>query len=92
MDTGDGLEPASAARRTRLLWLVAAAEALTLAVLLVNLVTLHVEPVAQAVGPLHGLLYVSGVALAWHSPLSLRLKAAAVVPVVGAVLAAVAQD
>jgi len=47
---------------TRVLRIAAGFEALTLAALLVNLATVHAEPVTRLGGPLHGASYVAVIA------------------------------
>lgn len=47
---------------TRVLRVAAAFEALTLATLLINLATVHAEPVTRLGGPLHGASYVAVIA------------------------------
>ncbi|MFG1947146.1 DUF3817 domain-containing protein [Nonomuraea sp. NPDC048826] len=65
-----------------LLRIGAVAEALTLAVLLVNLVTVHAETITSLVGPLHGAAYVLVICAA--APGARML---ACIPVVGGLLA-----
>lgn len=72
--------PGGQARAARL---VGALEALSLFVLVVNVVTVHLAPLAQLLGPTHGLLYLSGIALVWSNPYPARRKWLAVVPGVG---------
>lgn len=79
-------------RRTRTVLLVLAVlELLTLAVLLVNLATVHVRPVTQAIGPIHGAVYLGVVVIAIFAP-GLRLvhRVLGCLPVVGGLLALVA--
>lgn len=70
-------------------WLrvVAVLEPLTLLLLVVNRATVHVPALAAAVGPVHGTLYLAGIALAWAAGLSRRSRLLAVVPAIGAWLA-----
>ncbi|WP_410809841.1 hypothetical protein [Micromonospora sp. 067-2] len=71
----------------RLLGPIAALELATVTVLLVNLVTVHVPAVASAVGPVHGLMYVTVIVLALLVPEQpARSRWLAVLPVVGGVL------
>ncbi len=83
----DGL-PERPARDDRILVAVGVLEALSLLVLLGNLATVHLASVAQAVGPVHGLLWLSGVALTWTRTRDARPRWISVIPVVGALLAA----
>ena len=87
----DGLGPARSRRRVpaRLLLALATAETLTLLLLLVNLLVVErSSALAAALGPVHGACYVAGVLLTWLAPFSRRVKVLAVVPVVGAWVAA----
>ncbi|WP_375423935.1 hypothetical protein [uncultured Friedmanniella sp.] len=70
-----------------LLWWVGSTEALTLAVLLVNLATVHVGGLAAALGPVHGLLYLVGVVLVWSSRSRWSARLLVLVPAVGTLLA-----
>ncbi|MEU6038350.1 hypothetical protein ABZ801_23355 [Actinomadura sp. NPDC047616] len=47
---------------------IAAAEAVSLAVLLANLVTVHTEAISSLVGPLHGTAYLAVIAATWLTP------------------------
>ena len=67
--------------------IVAVVEALTLVVLLVNLVTVHLDGLAAAIGPVHGSAYLIGIALAWSARLPARARLLTLVPGVGALLA-----
>lgn len=71
----------------RWLRVVAVLEPLTLLVLVGNLATVHVAALAAALGPVHGTLYLAGIALAWAAALPRRSRLLAVVPAVGAWLA-----
>jgi hypothetical protein len=63
-------------------------ESLTIAVLLANLATVHADPVAGIVGPVHGTAYLGVVALVLAIPGSSRkARWLAVVPVAGGWLA-----
>lgn len=50
------------------LWLVGLQEAASLAVLVINLLTADNAAVAQAIGSIHGLLYVIGIATGLEQP------------------------
>lgn len=64
-------------------------ETVTLLVLLVNLVTSHDEGVTATVGPIHGILYIATIIVAMLIPgLSNRTRLIAVIPAIGAPLAA----
>ena len=65
----------------------AVVEALTLAVLLLNRLTLGADPVAGLVGPVHGSAYLAVIALAWLGGLPRRARWLAVVPGIGGLLA-----
>ena len=66
---------------------LAAVEAATLVILLVNLATVHLPGVASAVGPVHGSAYLMAIALAWSAGLPTRARLLTLVPAVGALLA-----
>ncbi|WP_129842071.1 hypothetical protein [Streptomyces sp. RFCAC02] len=53
---------------TASLRLAAHAEVLTLAVLLINLSTVHADAVSSLCGPLHGTAYLAVLALTWLTP------------------------
>lgn len=72
----------------RVFRVVAAVEAITLLILLVNLVTVHISGVAAAVGPVHGSAYLIAIALALSGPFSRRARTLTFVPGIGALLAA----
>ena len=64
-------------------------ETVTLIVLLVNLLTAHDEDVTATVGPIHGVLYIGTIIVAMLIPrLSNRIRLIAVIPAIGAPLAA----
>ncbi len=75
-------------RLPRRLALATAVELATLAVLLVDLATVHWAPLASAVGPLHGTTYLVTAVLAWQLPLPLprRVRLRGLVPAVGGLL------
>lgn len=72
-------------------WLarVAVLETASLAVLLANRFTVHLDPVTSLMGPIHGGLYLAVIAAAFLAPIRLpmRAKLLAIVPVVGGLLA-----
>lgn len=70
------------------LWVVGALEAASLAVLLVNLATVNAPALSQAVGPVHGLLYLVGIVLVWSNRLPALSKVVVLIPAVGTLLAA----
>jgi hypothetical protein len=84
-DVADPGEPTAGPRR---LWVVGVLEAASLAVLLVNLVTADDPALAQAVGPVHGLFYLIGIALVWTQRLPAVAKVLVLIPAVGTLLAA----
>ncbi|MGY1753325.1 hypothetical protein [Blastococcus sp. SYSU D01042] len=69
-------------------WLAAAAavETATLALLLVNLATVHVQSVAALLGPVHGFCYLVVIALSWQLPAPTGVRALSLVPAVGGLL------
>lgn len=73
---------------TRMVWIIGILEAIRLAILLINLAAGDVRAIAQAVGPIHGLLYLSGIALVWTKHYPRVAKALVVIPAIGTLLAA----
>lgn len=72
----------------RALRIAAATEALSLAVLLANLLTVHTRPITALVGPVHGTAYLVVIATTLLVPAaSTSAKWCALVPGVGGVLA-----
>ncbi len=71
---------------TRWLALATTVELVTVAVLLVNLATVHWAPLASAVGPLHGTAYLVTAVLAWQLPLPRGVRLRGLVPAVGGLL------
>jgi hypothetical protein len=71
----------------RWLRVTAAVEAATLALLLVNLATVHLDAVAALTGPVHGLAWLSTMAIAFLIPLPRAARLLAAVPGVGGLLA-----
>ncbi|GAA2891211.1 hypothetical protein Acy02nite_74650 [Actinoplanes cyaneus] len=72
----------------RPLRIAAAVELLSLLVLVINLATVHVAPVASLCGPVHGCAYLMIVILtAWHPAADRTAKLLAWVPGVGGLLA-----
>lgn len=65
----------------------AAVEAVTLVVLLMNLLTVHTRALASAVGPLHGTAYLAGIAITLLHPFPRSARLLAWVPGIGAWLA-----
>ncbi|WP_382309584.1 hypothetical protein [Herbiconiux sp. UC225_62] len=64
------------------------AEVATLGLLLLNLAVLHIRPIAQLIGPVHGAVYLAVVMIAVFAPgLRRRDRALGFVPVVGGALA-----
>ncbi|TWF94350.1 DUF3817 domain-containing protein [Saccharopolyspora dendranthemae] len=70
----------------RALKIAAIAEALTLALLLVNLVTIHVPAISSLLGPLHGTAYLITIAAALTA-IPARARWLALIPGVGGVAA-----
>jgi hypothetical protein len=73
----------TAAMRTTPLRIAATAETATLAALLLNLLTVHAEPVSSLLGPLHGTAYLAAIATA-PTP---RARRYAAIPGIGGLLA-----
>jgi hypothetical protein len=71
----------------RLLRFLAAAEAVSLAVLLINLATVHAGPVTSLGGPVHGTAYLAVIACTWLTPAPAAARRLAVIPGVGGLLA-----
>ncbi|MDT0310194.1 hypothetical protein RM780_25045 [Streptomyces sp. DSM 44917] len=74
----------------RALRAAAAAEAVSLAVLLANLLTVHAGWVSSLTGPVHGTAYLATIALAWPAaagPSAAAVRLRAFVPGVGGLLA-----
>ena len=65
----------------------AAVEAVSLAALLINLMTAHVPALAAALGPVHGCAYLAAIALTWAGRYPRRARWLALVPGIGAGLA-----
>jgi hypothetical protein len=71
----------------RALEVLSVLELLSIAVLLTNLVTVHVDGVASVLGPVHGALYLAVVVTALLArDLMLRTRLMALIPVLGGVL------
>lgn len=70
----------------RPLKIAAAAEVLTLALLLLNLATIHAPGVSSLVGPLHGTAYLITIAMALTT-IPTRARWLSVIPGVGGLLA-----
>ena len=71
----------------RALRAAAIVETASLAVLLVNLATVHWEPLASALGPLHGTAYLATIAIGLLLPVPRAARWLTVVPGVGGWLA-----
>ncbi|MFD1828863.1 hypothetical protein ACFSJS_04185 [Streptomyces desertarenae] len=73
----------------RALRIAAGTEAVSLALLLLNLLTVHAEAVASLAGPLHGTAYLAAIAAAWQATTAADASARwyALVPGVGGLLA-----
>jgi hypothetical protein len=70
-----------------LLRVAALVEVVSLAVLLGNLVTAHLDVVAGIVGPLHGAAYVSVIATTLLLPVRSAVRVRALLPGIGGLLA-----
>lgn len=66
---------------------MAAVEAFTLLVLLVNVAAVHLPGLAAGVGPVHGSAYLIAIALALSGPFSRRSRMLTFIPGIGALLA-----
>ncbi|GAA1549550.1 hypothetical protein GCM10009678_35410 [Actinomadura kijaniata] len=71
----------------RALRVAAAVEALSLALLLVNLATVHTEVITSLGGPVHGTAYLATLAATWLVPAGAGARWRAAVPGVGGLLA-----
>ncbi|WP_067831649.1 DUF3817 domain-containing protein [Actinomadura kijaniata] len=71
----------------RALRVAAAVEALSLALLLVNLATVHTEVITSLGGPVHGTAYLATLAATWLVPATAGTRWRAAVPGVGGLLA-----
>jgi hypothetical protein len=71
----------------RPLRIAAAVELLSLAVLLVNLATVHWAPLSSLIGPVHGCAYLFVVVLAFRGSSSARVRLIAWIPGLGGALA-----
>ncbi len=69
----------------RALRIAAGTEAVSLAVLLLNLVTVHADAVSATAGPVHGTAYLAVIATAWPVP---RARRRSLLPGIGGLLAA----
>ncbi|MBM2619616.1 DUF3817 domain-containing protein [Actinoplanes sp. LDG1-06] len=70
-----------------MLKLAARVELLSLLVLLVNLATVHVQPVATVLGPLHGCAYLVVIGATIAETGQIRPRLLALIPGIGGVLA-----
>ena len=75
--------------RPDLTWLTIASvvEAVSLAVLLGNLATVHLPAVASATGPVHGFAYLATIATAFLLPLPTRIRLLTLIPAIGGLVA-----
>ncbi|MEU9205988.1 DUF3817 domain-containing protein [Streptomyces sp. NPDC048332] len=75
-------------RGVRSLRIAAAVEAVSLLVLLANVLTVHAAPVTSLCGPLHGTAYLVALAMTWVAPgASSGARWLALIPGIGAMLA-----
>ena len=74
---------------TAVRWLgwAALVETVSLAVLVINLVTVHHPLVTSTMGPVHGFAYLATIAVAFLLPLTTGTRLLTLVPAVGGVLA-----
>ncbi|RKT84083.1 protein of unknown function [Saccharopolyspora antimicrobica] len=71
----------------RALRIAAAAEAASLALLLINLFTVHIGGVSSLVGPLHGMAYLVVIAATFLVPAPPAARWLALIPGIGGLLA-----
>ncbi len=71
----------------RLLRIAAVVEFVSLLALLINLATVHWEPVASLLGPTHGCAYLAVIGATWQMTKSRKLRLFAFVPGIGGLLA-----
>ncbi|MER7076555.1 protein of unknown function [Saccharopolyspora kobensis] len=71
----------------RTLRISAAAEAASLALLLINLFTVHIDGVSSLVGPLHGMAYLVVIAATFLVPAPPAARWLALIPGIGGLLA-----
>jgi hypothetical protein len=71
----------------RALRIAAGVEAASLAVLLVNLATVHAGAVTSLGGPVHGTAYLAVIACTWLVPATAKARRWALVPGIGGLLA-----
>lgn len=72
----------------RVLAVLSVLEVATLAALLINLATVHLRAVTQAIGPIHGAVYLAVVMIVLFAPGFRRLdRALGCLPVIGGVVA-----
>ena len=71
----------------RSLRIAAVVELVSLAVLLVNLATVHWPPLSSLIGPVHGCAYLFVVVLAFRSSSSARVRLISWIPGLGGALA-----
>ena len=67
--------------------IAAVAELASLAILLINLATVHVPAVASLLGPVHGCAYLFVIGAAWNTTRSRTTTLLAAIPVVGGLIA-----
>ncbi|GGS89565.1 hypothetical protein GCM10010156_54980 [Planobispora rosea] len=71
----------------RVLRIAATAEAVSITVLLANLLTIHAKTITSVTGPLHGLAYVTVIATASMAQTTTGARRLALLPGVGGLLA-----
>ncbi|MFG3440543.1 hypothetical protein ACGF0J_25090 [Nonomuraea sp. NPDC047897] len=67
--------------------IAAAVEAASLAILLTNLVTVHLKPVTSLLGPTHGTAYLIVILTTLTSPFPAAVRRRALIPGIGGLLA-----
>jgi hypothetical protein len=70
----------------RALRLAALVEAASLAALVLNLATVHIESLASMLGPIHGCAYLIAIVVTWSISKSSRLRAFSIIPGIGGLI------
>ncbi|GAA2811100.1 hypothetical protein GCM10020219_098990 [Nonomuraea dietziae] len=82
-----GAESGSERDAVRILRIAATVEAVSLTILLTNLLTIHAKPITSLAGPLHGMAYVTVIVAASVAQAAKGVRWRALVPGVGGLLA-----
>ncbi|KAK1181597.1 hypothetical protein B7755_027720 [Streptomyces sp. NBS 14/10] len=70
----------------RTLRIAAAVEAISLAALLLNLVTVHTKAITTLGGPVHGMCYLTVIVCTWMTPTTSTARWLAAIPGIGGLL------